>query len=219
MKPQLNTSSVVVYGGSGQGKVVVDILRACGIEPEGFIDDDPLQCGELPGLKKLGDGNWLITQAASRSVAVALGIGDNFDRRRIAERSAAIGIPLITAVHPSATVAESATLSSGVVVMAQAVVNPGASIGLGTIINTGAVIEHDCSVGDFAHISPKAAIGGNVQVGDLSWLGIAAAAIPGVKIGAGCIVGAGATVVRDVDDWLVVVGTPARVLKKITPRN
>jgi len=54
-----------------------------------------------------------------------------------------------------------------------------------------------------------------VEVGELSWLGIGCSVIPGIKIGAGSIVGAGATVVHDVDEMIVVVGTPARVLRKI----
>lgn len=210
-----NKGPVIVYGASGHGKVVADILRVCGVEIEGFVDDDPLKHNEFFGLKILGNGKWLMERAARQPVMVALGIGDNFARRTVAGRCAAAGIRLLTAVHPSAVVAASAKISPGVVIMANAVVNADAVIGQGAIVNTAAIVEHDCRIGDFAHLSPKVAIGGHVKVGELSWLGIGSVVIPKIKIGAGSIVGAGATVVRDVGDWVVAIGTPARVVKEL----
>ena len=41
--------------------------------------------------------------------------------------------------------------------------------------------------------------------------GVAAVILPGVRIGAGSLVGAGATVTRDVSDGAVAVGNPARL--------
>ena len=210
-------SPVVVYGASGHGKVVVDILRANGVKIEGFVDDDPQKSGEVSGLKILGNIKWL-TQRATQ-ISVALGIGDNFYRCRIAEHCIAAGIHLATAIHPSATVAASATISSGTAIMPHAVINADAVIGQGAIINTAAIVEHDCSIGNFSHLSPRVAIGGHVQVGDLAWLGIGSTVIPNRKIGKGAIIGAGSTVIHDVDDWVVAVGTPAYILKKLVPRN
>ena len=39
----------------------------------------------------------------------------------------------------------------------------------------------------------------------------------GVKIGKGCVVGAGSVVTKDVEDYCVVVGNPARMVKKLSP--
>lgn len=218
MTAPTNQERAIVYGASGHGRVVADILRACGVQVEGFVDDDPLTPQQVSGLNILGNAEWLAEQAARRPVAVALGVGDNFDRRAIAERCVTAGMPLLTAVHPSATIAPTARISPGVVVMAHAVVNPDAMVGHGAIINTGAIVEHDCWIGSFAHLSPRVAIGGHVQVGDLSWLGIGSTVIANVRIGAYSIVGAGATVLHDVDDWVVAVGTPARVLRELARR-
>lgn len=207
---------VFVYGASGHGKVVADILSACGIEMSGFVDDDPHKSGEIYGLEIAGDGEWLVKHALT--VTVALGIGDNFARRSIAERCIQNGIALLTAIHPRATISGSAKIADGVVVMPHAVINADAIIGQGAIINTGAIVEHDCRIGDFAHVSPKATLGGNVSAGDFSWLGIGSSIVPNTKIGKGAIVGAGATVLHDVDDWISVVGVPARFLKDLEPR-
>jgi sugar O-acyltransferase (sialic acid O-acetyltransferase NeuD family) len=214
-----NEARVFVYGASGHGKVVADILQARGIRVEGFIDDDSSKPRTLLGLKVLGDGNWLVDQAADQPLIVALGIGDNFARRTVMNRYTTVNIRFFTAVHPTATVAASAKIYSGSVVMARAVINPDAVIGRGAIINTGAIVEHDCRIGDFAHLSPNVAVGGHAQVGDFSWLGIGSVLIHGAKVGSGSIIGAGAAVVRDIGDWVVAIGTPARVLRAIQPRT
>ena len=41
----------------------------------------------------------------------------------------------------------------------------------------------------------------------------------GVEIGAGCTIGAGSTVTRDIPAYSVVAGTPARVLKTLLPEE
>ena len=218
MNSAVRESQVIIYGASGHGKVVADILLACGIKVAGFVDDDPEKRDPVSGLCVLGNGQWLIRHAADGQVAVALGIGDNFFRRAVAEKCNIANIQILSAVHPSASVASSANLSPGVVVMAHAVVNSDAQIGFGAIINTGAIVEHDCSVGSFTHLSPRATLGGNVRIADMAWLGIGSIVLPGIKIGTGSIVGAGATVIRDVGDWVVVAGTPARILKEAMRR-
>jgi sugar O-acyltransferase (sialic acid O-acetyltransferase NeuD family) len=215
VKGRTRKRSAIIYGASGHGKVVADLLYACGIELEGFVDDNPQLSQEETGLTILGDARWLARETARRPLDVALGIGDNFARRLVAERVVRSNAVLITVVHPSATISPSATLSSGTVVMPHAVVNAGAVIGTGAIINTAAIVEHDCIVGNYAHLSPKATIGGHVRIDDLTWLGIGSSVIPNTKVGKGSIIGAGATVITDIDEWVVAVGTPARPLKKL----
>jgi acetyltransferase-like isoleucine patch superfamily enzyme len=52
-----------------------------------------------------------------------------------------------------------------------------------------------------------------VTVDDDSDLGVGSIILPGVKIGKGVVVGAGAVVTKDVPDYAVVVGSPARIIK------
>jgi acetyltransferase-like isoleucine patch superfamily enzyme len=46
-----------------------------------------------------------------------------------------------------------------------------------------------------------------------SWIGAAAIILPGVTVGRNSVVGAGAVVTRDVPEYSVVVGNPARVIR------
>jgi sugar O-acyltransferase (sialic acid O-acetyltransferase NeuD family) len=207
--------TIFVYGASGHGKVVLDILLALGLPVAGFVDDGAARPGGVLGLPVRGGADWLAGEAARTGVAVALGIGDNAARRRVAERCRGLGAALLTAVHPRAAVAPSARLEDGTCVMAGAVVNPDARIGAGVIVNTSAVVEHDAVLGAFAHISPNAALGGGVSVGELTHVGLGASVLPGVVIGARVVVGAGAVVTRDLEDAVVAAGVPARVIRRL----
>lgn len=66
--------------------------------------------------------------------------------------------------------------------------------------------EHDINSEDFkATTSP-------VEVGDFCFIGPRAIILPGVKIGKGAVVGAGAVVTKDVEDFAIVGGVPAQVI-------
>jgi acetyltransferase-like isoleucine patch superfamily enzyme len=56
-----------------------------------------------------------------------------------------------------------------------------------------------------------------VIIGEGSWLGINVVVLPGVTIGMGCVVGANSVVTRDLPDYSVAAGAPARVLRSGRP--
>lgn len=53
----------------------------------------------------------------------------------------------------------------------------------------------------------------DVIIGAFAIIGANAVVLPGVRIGEGATIGAGAVVTRDVEPWMVCVGTPARPIK------
>lgn len=53
-----------------------------------------------------------------------------------------------------------------------------------------------------------------VAIGDNAWIGARAIILPGVQVGRGAVVAAGAVVTRNVPDYAVVAGVPARVIKR-----
>ena len=57
---------------------------------------------------------------------------------------------------------------------------------------------------------------GNTIGGDC-WLGAGVRVLDGVSVGAGCVVGAGAVVTKDLPEYSVAVGVPARVIRSRTP--
>jgi len=53
---------------------------------------------------------------------------------------------------------------------------------------------------------------GPITIGADTWIGASATIIDGVTVGKGCVIGAGALVTKDVPDYAIVVGTPAKVI-------
>jgi acetyltransferase-like isoleucine patch superfamily enzyme len=62
---------------------------------------------------------------------------------------------------------------------------------------------------------------GDINIGNDVWLGAKVVVLPGVSIGAGAIVGASAVVSKNIPDFAIAVGIPARIVgqRKRTPRS
>lgn len=56
-----------------------------------------------------------------------------------------------------------------------------------------------------------------VTIGDDCWIGGHAVILPGVTIGDGCTIAAASVVTKDIPAWSVAMGSPAKVVKKVTP--
>ncbi|KAE9986149.1 hypothetical protein EG328_006411 [Venturia inaequalis] len=58
-------------------------------------------------------------------------------------------------------------------------------------------------------------LGKPISVGEDCWIGGNVQVLPGVKLGRGVVVGAGSVVTKDVPDFWIVAGNPAKLLRKI----
>ena len=56
---------------------------------------------------------------------------------------------------------------------------------------------------------------GYIEIDDDAWLGTGCIILPDVRIGKGAVVGAGAVVTKDVPDFTVVAGVPAKPIQKL----
>ncbi|MCD8282249.1 MAG: acyltransferase [Prevotella sp.] len=54
----------------------------------------------------------------------------------------------------------------------------------------------------------------NIEIGDETWIGTHVAIIGNVKIGRHCVIGANAVVNKDIPDYSIAVGVPARIVKR-----
>jgi len=202
---------IILIGASGQGKVVAEVLRACGTwELIGFLDDDENKPREFAGYPVLGPSSHL--PDLSKDAQVVITIGDNKVRGEKARQAKESGRTLPVIIHPSAVVAPDAKIGEGTVIMAGSIIQPGTQIAMNGIINTGATIDHDCRLYDNVHICPGAHLAGNVVVQARAWVGIGSSIIQNLNIGEDAIVGAGAAVVADVSPGTTVGGVPAKAL-------
>ena len=58
-----------------------------------------------------------------------------------------------------------------------------------------------------------------VSIGDNCWIGGNTVIVPGVTIGDNCVIGAGSVVTKDIPDWSLAAGNPARVIRRITEED
>ena len=184
--------------------MIIDILIAQGIEVAGLIDDNR-ELYELMGYR--------VYHEVPLNESLIISIGSNSIRKRLAEKLNSVNFT--TAIHPSSVISPKSSVGVGSVVMQGAIIQSSAVVGRHCIINTAASVDHDCLLEDFVHISPNATLCGNVFVGEGSQVGAGAVVIPGIKIGKWSLVAAGAVVMRDVPDNVLVMGNPARVVKKL----
>lgn len=207
-----NYPIMYLFGASGHGKVIKDILNANGIKVEAFVDDNP-NVNECGGRTVLHDAMGLSPMIVS--------IGVNRIRKMIVERLKANNpdIKFATAIHPSAVISPTAKIGEGTVVMAGAVVNADAVIGNHCIINTGATVDHDCKIGDYCHVAPGVHISGGTHVGDGTWVGVGSSIIQCLNIGKNCMIGAGSVVVKDIPDNVTAFGCPAKVKSNFKQDN
>jgi sugar O-acyltransferase (sialic acid O-acetyltransferase NeuD family) len=207
--------SIVIYGASGHGKVIIDIVEKEGkYKIAGLLDDNSKLIGkEFCGYPIIG-GFEMLEEDLRHNSALILAVGDNTTRKKLWERVKPMGYELGRAVHPSVQIGKDVSIGSGTAVMANVVINSGTRIGENVIINTGATVDHDCLIGDYVHISPGTHLGGNVEIGDLTHIGIGVNVIPNRKIGKKVIIGAGAVVIEDIPHSVTAVGVPAQVIKK-----
>ena len=125
-------------------------------------------------------------------------------------------------IEPGAIIREQVSIGDNAVIMMGAILNIGAVVGPGSMIDMGGVLGGRATVGSRCHIGAGTVLAGVIEpasatpviVEDDVLIGANAVVLEGVRIGRGAVVAAGAVVVSDVPENVVVAGCPARVIKE-----
>ncbi|MCI3028635.1 2,3,4,5-tetrahydropyridine-2,6-dicarboxylate N-acetyltransferase [Desemzia sp. C1] len=183
---------------------------------------------DFPNCKVFGEGLSKVVFGDYEDLKVILELNKEYisdveleyDRRNSA-------VPLLDAtdinarIEPGAIIRDQVEIHDHAVIMMGAVINIGAVIGEKSMIDMGAVLGGRAIVGKNCHIGAGAVLAGVVEpasatpvvVEDDVLIGANAVVIEGVRIGKGSVVAAGAVVIENVPENVVVGGIPARVLK------
>ncbi len=207
---------VAIVGYSGHAYVIIDILLSAGRLVTAYCDSDEKEFNPYH-LEYLGKESDVINKLKKFDFFAC--VGHNGIREKIhTSLSQYLGNP-INAIHPSAVISSSVKMSDGIMIAANATLNPLVEIGRGVICNTSTSIDHECVIGDFSHIAPGVVLCGNVTIGRSSFIGANSVIRQGVTVGNNVIIGAGTVVVKDIPDGMTVVGNPARMLVKKPARK
>ena len=208
---------IIFWGATGQAKV----LREC----ISYYDDLHLVSlfdtnsqlispfDEVPLFSGEEFKTWILQQSSRESISFLVAIGGDRgrDRLKLHDYLKSFGLTPFIAVHPSSFVAKNVKIGEGSQILAHSSICVDSVIGRECIINTASSVDHECVIGDGAHVGPGAILAGLVKIGSCAMIGTGAIVLPRITVGQGSIVGAGAVVTKDVPDFKVVVGNPARI--------
>jgi tetrahydrodipicolinate N-acetyltransferase len=130
-------------------------------------------------------------------------------------------------IEPGSIIRDKVHIGDNAVIMMGAAINIGASIGEGTMIDMNVVVGGRAQIGKMCHIGAGSVVAGVIEppsaqpvvIEDDVLVGANAVILEGVRIGKGSVVAAGAIVTQDVPEYSVVVGAPARVIKKVDEKT
>lgn len=207
---------LAIIGAGGFGKEVKTLVDHINQqEPTwnllGFFDDRPIK--EVHGLPVLGTIADLLNQHLELELVIS--IGNSKTRYEIAKRLVGVRCEFATLIHPSVIIGdpETVTIGAGSIVTAGVILTADITVKQHVIINLNATVGHDTAVCEYSSIMPGVNLAGNVTLNKGAFVGAGANILGGVKLGEFCTVGAGAVVTRDIPDYTIAVGVPARVLK------
>jgi hypothetical protein len=213
---EINRRPLLILGTHLLAPEVADVVSDIpGVGIAGFVENrDRARCEKpLNGLPVF----WIedLVGSAERYAAIS-GIATTH-RNRFTDQMDALGIPFAALVHPTAHVSRTVSLGPGTLVGAGVIIASHTRLGRHVFVNRGALIGHHTSIGDFVTIQPGANIAGACAIAAGTYVGMGSIVIDHRNVGAHSVIGAGAVVIEDVPDHVVVLGIPAKIVKRDVP--
>jgi len=182
----------------------------------GFLDDESSTWNkECCGVKVLGDRSVFKKHPDAKVLAVP-GNPDNYLKRKTIIDS--LGIEkdrFATIIDPSVKLSPDANVGYNTVLMPNIVITCGVKIGNHCVILPNTSILHDSAIGDYCLIGSNVSIAGKITVGSTCYIGSGTRIRENVSIGDKTLTGMGANIISGVEKNVVVVGNPARVIRRI----
>jgi sugar O-acyltransferase (sialic acid O-acetyltransferase NeuD family) len=217
----MSTKRIVILGGPGDGVVVAQAVRdlaKAGREVSlfGFLNDR-LEKGE----HVFGDpvlGTLQAWQQLPQDVCFVPALHKVCEMVSRAKLILGLGIPdyrWTSVVHPTACVADDISIGYGSFIASHVTIQPGADVGKFVSVRAGANIGHDATVADFSYIGPNATLSGRARLEEGVHLAPNAAVMDDVVVGKYSVVGLGSAVMKNVEEFSVYLGNPARKLRTL----
>lgn len=208
-------SRLLIWGTGDQGTVTLDCaLMMKKYNTIDFLTIKEKESRSIPHYKIYQEEDVCLKQFLKHYDEVIVATGNNDLREAKINILRSLNIALATIIHPTAFISPFAKVCEGTTILANAVIHTNAKVDTGCIINTGVIVEHDCVIEEFVNISPQTAMAGHTQIGKKTFIGIGTTIIDDIKIGENVTVGAGSVVIHNIPNQVVIVGVPAKIIKR-----
>ena len=206
----LAAKKIVLIGGGGHCRSVLDTMIRTGQYPDIVITDQKTEAGmDIYGYPVAG-GDELLPDLFRKGFTLACittgSVKSTAKRRELFQKAKQYGFEFPAVADPSAIVASSAHIGQGVFIGKRAVVNAGARLSDFAIINSGAVVEHGSHIGAFSHVSVCSVVCGGADIKEDVFLGAGSTVIHNITVGRNSLAGAGSTILADVPEYGRVMG-------------
>ncbi len=202
-----------IIGTGSQARYVIEICRNYKIKGMFDILSRDNIGTVINGVEVIGFVDDVESMVDKDEADIIIAYGKNDRKMEIAEHLSKKGYRFATVISENAYISSFVEVGEGTIINPNVTVMPNTKIGKHVIIHSGSVIEHDNVLDDFVNVAPRVSTAGNVKIGKASYLYTGSVVIPKITIGKNAVVGAGAVVLKDVDDNSTVVGVPAKVIK------
>lgn len=191
----MNQKSLILIGGGGHCKSVIDVAESVGYTILGILDKPELVGNKVLDYEIIGTDDDIPQYVDKAEFLITVGqIKSPAIRQKLALLVMRAGGKFATIIAKDAYVSKYATIGAGTVVMHKAVLNADACIGEHCIINTMANIEHEVQIGGFCHVSTGVMINGNCVIGDEVFIGSGSVLYNGISVIDNAIIPAGSVV-------------------------
>lgn len=210
----MERKKLIIVGAGGLGRIVHDVLsRDSDVVGEyqlaGFLDTRIDL--ELPGDLQASVLGCPLDHQPRADEAFIPAIGDPALRRQLLAPLIAKGAAFYSYTR-QASVAARARIGQGVFLTPGAVISTDCVIGDYSYIDTYVIVGHDTHIGSCCMVGAMGFLAGGVRVEDGVALHPRATIAKDVTLGAGCTVGIGSVVVKNVPPGVTVFGNPAKVI-------
>lgn len=204
---------VLILGANYLGRSAKEIFEANGNVVYGFLDDTKSLHGtlidEVSVLGSTDDDGFL--KLIGKKCEAFVAVDDNKLRKSLVKTLQDVRhVQPVNAVHKSAIIAASSSISHGNFIDAAAVVGAGAEVGSHCIIHAKSIIGAEAKVGNYVQIGAGSIINPGSVIEDEVFIGSGVVIVSGITIGKGSRIGAGSVVVAPVKAGETVFGNPAQ---------
>lgn len=206
---------LAIYCAGGMGRKVLDLARSVNRWEDILFVDDVTEETICHGaaIYRFSD----MEQLRGR-VEFVIANGEPSVRAVLYDKVKAAGYPLATLAGTRCDVSPSACLGEGVVLF-NCCLYPDVRIGDNVMIVSWVPVGHDTIIGSHSFINSMTFIGGYAHIGERVYVAPGALLRDRISVGDDAIVGMGAVVVRNVAAGAVVVGNPAKEIRKNMERK